>query len=326
MQILPLDKFPVGSSSDPDHAQSLLSRELTDVHLTRVAPTKHFRLDMRSVRFGKTGIVSNEFATDTDVNAGVLDGQMFLIFGTSKPSVSYVNDQEVVLTEKVAVVSPGDYLIHERKAGASVIVLTVDIDAVRQRLREFAGGDVRGALDFSKSADLSTGPGLHAKLLTEHLSLLLHQDSTAIQNPLLVANFEDMLLNTFSALPNRHTEKLLKQKDPGIAPASVKRAEAYMEANASQPITVTDLLEVCQCSRRSLFDSFRKFRGYSPLQFLAQLRLKHARERLSTPLPGDTVQSIAFECGFSHMGRFSAAYREYFGEQPRETLQKYSQN
>ena len=33
-----------------------------------------------------------------------------------------------------------------------------------------------------------------------------------------------------------------------------------------------------------------------------------------------SVADTAFKWGFSHLGRFSAAYRREFGELPRETL------
>ena len=321
---LPLQNFSAGTTRDPDHAQLLLSRELTEVQLTRVASPKQFRLNMQSVHFGDTGIIANEFGSDTDVDVGALEKEVLLIFGHSSPSVSYVNDQPVLLTKHAAVASPLDRIFHQRRAGAGVFVLKADTEAVHRRIRELADTDTSPTLDFEKSVNLSTGSGLHVRLMVESITLLLSKEPSVINNPLLAANFNDTLLGALATLPNKYTDELLKGKPPGIAPVAVKRAEAFMETNASLPMTITDLLDVCQCSRRSLFDSFRHFRGYSPLQFLAQVRLKLAHERLQAPLPGDTVHSIALECGFSHIGRFSAAYRKGFGEQPRETLQKSS--
>ena len=51
-----------------------------------------------------------------------------------------------------------------------------------------------------------------------------------------------------------------------------------------------------------------------------RLRLDEARELLRSARPGTTVSSLAMDCGFTHLGRFSAAYSEAFGETPVETL------
>lgn len=37
------------------------------------------------------------------------------------------------------------------------------------------------------------------------------------------------------------------------------------------------------------------------------------------PQPGETVTSIAIECGFDHPSRFARGYRELFGETPSRT-------
>ncbi len=75
-------------------------------------------------------------------------------------------------------------------------------------------------------------------------------------------------------------------------------------------------------SRRALFSAFRQYRDCTPMQFLAERRLQAARQALTSPYPGDTVTSIAYSCGFSHLGRFSDTYRKRFGGTPSETLRE----
>ena len=106
------------------------------------------------------------------------------------------------------------------------------------------------------------------------------------------------------------------------APRLVRRAEHFLEANATKPITISDVVAECGCSRRALFNAFRQHRGYAPLQFLAVARLKSARNALLCASPTDNVSSIAFACGFSHLGRFAEAYRKRFGEKPSETMRR----
>ena len=95
-----------------------------------------------------------------------------------------------------------------------------------------------------------------------------------------------------------------------------------MRANLADPITLGDLLRVCDCSRSSLFAAFRNARGFSPMEFLADQRLNATRRRLRKPTGSDTVSSVAADCGFVHLGRFAQAYRRRCGEAPSDTLRQ----
>jgi AraC-like DNA-binding protein len=64
------------------------------------------------------------------------------------------------------------------------------------------------------------------------------------------------------------------------APWQVRRAEEYIEANWDQPITIEALAIVTDASVRSLFHAFKAHRGYSPMAFVKQVRLRRARRML----------------------------------------------
>ena len=66
--------------------------------------------------------------------------------------------------------------------------------------------------------------------------------------------------------------------------------------------------------------AFRKHRGYTPMQFLRDVRMRNARQRLMHAGPSESVTSIALACGFSHLGRFANAYQGRFGESPSQSL------
>jgi AraC-like DNA-binding protein len=67
---------------------------------------------------------------------------------------------------------------------------------------------------------------------------------------------------------------------------------------------------------------FMKHRGYTPMQFLRQVRMRRARKRLLSPDADDTVTSISLECGFTHLSRFAGEYRRQYGERPSAILRK----
>ena len=58
------------------------------------------------------------------------------------------------------------------------------------------------------------------------------------------------------------------------------------------------------------------------MSYLRDARLDRVRAELAdlTGAPGVKVTEVAMKWGFHHLGRFSAAYRQRFGESPSETL------
>src|SRR5258706_9673589 len=69
-------------------------------------------------------------------------------------------------------------------------------------------------------------------------------------------------------------------------------------------------------SVRPFQTSFRRDRHVTPMQYLRNLRLDTARQRL---LAGSSVSEAALDAGFSHQGRFAHYYRGRFGHSPSST-------
>ena len=86
-------------------------------------------------------------------------------------------------------------------------------------------------------------------------------------------------------------------------------------------ITIQSLSRAVGVSERTLRYAFQETFGASPLQFLKALRLQKARQALRRSNPRQTtVKREALRSGFWHLSRFSAEYKEYFGELPSVTL------
>jgi transcriptional regulator GlxA family with amidase domain len=107
-----------------------------------------------------------------------------------------------------------------------------------------------------------------------------------------------------------------------VAPGVVYRAEEYMRAHLKQSINISDLIRICDCSRSVLFSAFRNSRDYTPMEFLTEQRLHHAREQFLNSNYNASVSSIAFDCGFISYSWFSQVYKKRFGERPSDTLRK----
>jgi transcriptional regulator GlxA family with amidase domain len=123
-------------------------------------------------------------------------------------------------------------------------------------------------------------------------------------------------------LGHRHNfSDALIRPQSAAAPFYVKRAEAFIEANFSEPISLADIAAHAAISARSLQNGFRVFRDMTPMQFVRTMRLKNAHTNLLTADPTTTTTTdIAMRAGFSHMGEFAALYKKAYGVSPSHTL------
>jgi transcriptional regulator GlxA family with amidase domain len=76
-------------------------------------------------------------------------------------------------------------------------------------------------------------------------------------------------------------------------------------------------------TERSVQKHFQEAYGMTPGRWARCLALHHARKRLLETDPARfTVEGIAQELGFRHMGRFAGYYQDLFGEYPSATLSR----
>jgi transcriptional regulator GlxA family with amidase domain len=103
----------------------------------------------------------------------------------------------------------------------------------------------------------------------------------------------------------------------------VKVAEDYALSRAGANVYVTDLCQASGVSERTLEYAFKAVLGLTPVAYLTRLRLHRVRQALLESRPGaTTVSAEALRWGFWHFGEFSRAYKDCFGEQPSDTLQR----
>ena len=100
--------------------------------------------------------------------------------------------------------------------------------------------------------------------------------------------------------------------------AALERMETYIHQRLCAPISLVDLANAAGLSPRSLNALCHKYHGISPMVLLRNTRLDAVRHKLRT-CPDANVTSVALDHGFGHLGRFSAYYRDRFGELPRDT-------
>ncbi len=223
--------------------------------------------------------------------------------------------------ERGVVISPGLNFRMNFEAGQNLLSMRIDPGALARTLTAITGEPAVKPLKMDPIQDFASP---QARALRDLILLVVGQVSRADETlpGLVLAELEQGLMLAFLYC-NRHNYSRLLECDPSaLASRQVRRAEEYIEANWDQPITMEDIAAVAGTSARSVFRAFRYSRGFSPMTFVKQTRLKHSQRLLQSADLTTTVKDVALTCGFSHVERFSRDCYRAFGELPSATLMR----
>jgi AraC-like DNA-binding protein len=104
---------------------------------------------------------------------------------------------------------------------------------------------------------------------------------------------------------------------------AAEEIDDWIRDHMAEPIKLERLASVAGMSGRGLQKACLLRWGLSPMELLTSRRLDAVRRRLSAGTAGLTVTQAAIQCGFTHLGRFTVAYKSAFGESPSRTLARF---
>lgn len=116
---------------------------------------------------------------------------------------------------------------------------------------------------------------------------------------------------------------LAQSGEVGMSQAKLRwfeRLERWLDAHLGESITLERLCAISGVRGRALQKSVMALRGQSPLEWVTARRLAAVRAQLLEDPAKAAISRVALDFGFTHLGRFSACYREAYGELPSETL------
>lgn len=191
-------------------------------------------------------------------------------------------------------------------------------DTVENHLSQLLGYKISQPLIFDIQAPMQGPIQKWFNLAMNFQDFLAEYDSLLdFQN--IWNNFEknlvSILLNTQPHNYSLELERRLKGK-----PSYLNYIESVFKENLSRPLSLTDLEKILGLSREKLYHDFNTYYGQSPVAYLRNLRFEESHKRLKNIKPWENVSSIAMDCGFQQLGRFSQEYKNRFGELPSETL------
>lgn len=148
--------------------------------------------------------------------------------------------------------------------------------------------------------------------LMEQIHLLWNRRGhiTAMRRKLLLQEFLLNLIQDFRA-----------QKIAGDTTAAIELTQDYMSSHYREPLTLESLAHMAGLSVSHYSRLFKKFIGYSPIDYLTHVRMDRAKEMLA--LSDFRLKAVAGSVGYTDEFYFSRMFKKIEGVSPREYAKKH---
>lgn len=282
---------------------------------------------LRSCYLGGTSFNFIRYGIDIDVSAGAGEADKYIFVAplSGDCTVRYLGRSNYVVPGGFVILkplAPFDFSMSKDHAHIAVGISQAAMAAAM--VGRFGGLVDPRRLVLSGGADGPVGP-VGDTMIVNFLSFVCQQLNgvgfASLQNPfskILEQTFVSFLLEFMIGAEIDARNAVFADR----APRHVRLAEQFMRANIEEEISADEIVEASGAPMRTLYYSFKKYRGMSPLSWMKAERLKAARNALLTGSGHRTVTEIANLYCSSNLGRFSREYYRQFGEYPSQTLQR----
>ncbi|WP_406690132.1 AraC family transcriptional regulator [Saccharopolyspora sp. ID03-671] len=240
---------------------------------------------------------------------------------TGAMKISDGRDTIIAGPRRPAVMVPGARYVGQWTLGCTQLAVNITRAALDDELARLLGRPISGPIRFDLGMDLAES-AVQSWFSAVRLAVAeIDRSRSVLLDPRTAGHLERILI-TGLLLSARHDHSAaLAEPHPQPGPSTVRRAVEIIEARAGEPLSVTDVAEAVGVSVRSLQEGFRAHVGVSPMAYLRDVRLVGAHRCLSQASPETTtVTDVACRWGFTHLGRFAAAYQRKYGVAPSRTL------
>lgn len=305
-------------TTDVDQAREAFSRAYTRATVEPSANTPFgFSLDVASS--GSVHVFQGNWSSGVCISGPAIADCYFLVFSVSGIATGmHGTDEFAMVPERRGVVfSPLQPATMKLEGKTCANNMRLEQAALTAHWTNLTGQTLPEPIRFAADIDLArTGSAA-----VYHIAQLFRREAERLDGSRLVlASLRDALFTTLLTGQPHNASGQLGAPPPRVAPGCVRRAEEYIAAHATEPITLADVIAAAGVPARSLYAAFESCRGTTPMAFLRDRRLELARQRLLQAQATSSVAGVVRDLGLGNPGRFSAAYKQRFGESPSETL------
>ncbi len=306
-------------SHDLDETREVATRVLHPHRLTVLGDPASYGIALHIVTLGPLNIGWLRYDTAMRIESAH-PGHYQVNVPSAGPMVATSGGESVVAGPALATVynpdRPASFTVP-----TSVLALRISRRALDHELEGLLDRPVRRSPALSLGLDVSSGRGARWLALVRSLASDLTDEHALIRQPMVAVPYaHSVLAGLLLTARHEYTDELAS---PALAvgPPTVRAAQAFIEANAAEPLTVGDIATATGVGVRGLQQGFQRALGMSPMRYLREVRLREAHRDLRAADPTvTTVGAVAARWGFRHQGRFAAEYRRRYGHPPADTL------
>lgn len=312
-----LAKIEPEVTTDRDEAIEIVSGKFAPHRLNPVR--RNLKLSMRSTLFDDLTIHVMDYGDPIVVDATMLEDNYLLCIPTGRESEVAIGSKSWVSTPNLPALLPPDREFTLRWDDPTPqLVITIPKEHFHSVLRNmFSNEQLPDGLPIF-NLHSPEGQSLVAEIRSLYAEV--NESNSRTVAHVLSRSFADVfiarLLNAFYASVEVPEARSTARKHK-VADAFLQLTRSSLEVS---PVSAAEELGV---PLRTLQEIVKDELDLTPTQVIQQARLERARDALLRADPTQTtVTRVAYECGFSHIGRFSVQYREAFNERPSETLRR----
>ncbi|MGO3869746.1 hypothetical protein CLH39_10105 [Alcaligenes faecalis] len=302
-------------SKDRDET-SAYAASLIAEHKLAVAGKK-FDADISHSQSGHIRFVHMRFGTTVRVDPRQVNDFTLIHIPLQGASRLHHADGETILNPQVAgVVAAGSPFHIVWEPDCSQLIVLIAREKLEQACRVYFGAAYKQPLAFCPSMNMGTMGGAGWRQLVCYALLNPWPGNTIAQGHLDGTMIGHLLMHhthNYSHIDWRGGNQ------GSVAPRSVKLAEQYIEERLAEPLTLFDIAQYSGVTVRTLLRNFRDCRGCSPMDALRERRLEQVHLELQRQ-NSQSVSDIAYQWGFTHLGRFAKLYKNRYGQAPSQTL------
>jgi AraC-like DNA-binding protein len=293
-------------------------------HIDLVSDPQSMSLTQRSAAIGPVVLAELVVASDMEIHCG----ERCNAYRVNVPRSGRV---ESVHRGASLTVGPGTAAVYQPEgdagggwaAGSRLLAVKIDRCVVEDACSDALGRQLTTQIDFTSTMSVESGAARSWIHMLFVFADQLFRPDGLLKQPLAGLPFVDSLVRgLLLAADNPHRSSITGEASP-VSPVAVRAAVEIIEEEAHLPLTVSSIAARCHVSVRSLQDGFRRYLGASPMTYLREVRLRRAHQCLLESDPATTtVAAVAYNWGFTNLGRFAAAHTARYEEPPAATLRR----
>lgn len=322
---VPFEQHRVVDTADFDEAHPLVCEALNSCRFQVLrGKITHNQLDI--LPCGNLSLMKLRYGNGADmsVDPSSLNGYYLLVLPTKGQAEFYFDRRTIEVSPQGAVlISPGRRFHFKASHDYEQVLLRLNRSAIADAWCRLTAQECAPDICFDAIIPVSAAGWQALMPMLQWVVRCMHlgQGQDVAQAALLAQT--EMLLATTLLLHQPHSMAAhLWPTPPPSAPQTIRRAQTYMLEHLGERLPAAMIASHCGLSVRRLQALFQDECGQSPLQWLRTQRLQAVRQIFSQEGDSGRIGETAARFGFTHLGEFSRAYRQTFGETPQQTRGK----